>query len=438
MIYRYYLVPTLGSALAMSIYSVIDSVAVGQYAGPAGSAALAVVNPIYVIMSMIAFLFSTGGSVCFGNAIGEGDKKLAEEYFTISAIMCGGVTSTAWIVFRLWYREIFIFFGATEDVIPIAAEYGLWIIRFFPVIVLPDFLSPFLRIDKDPIRAMTGVVTGGGINMFLDWLLVFPVGIGVKGAAIATVIGTAAQCTIMLSHFASKRNHLKMAHIRKAWEVGKSVVTTGLAASLLDIGNVVTAILMNNEISHFGGTVALGIYGVLNTVTMLFHALFVGVGQTIQPGVSINYGAGEKERTAKFLHYAVITAMCMGIGFTAIGELMPSGIIKMFMKTTEEVISVAPILVRIYFIAFPFLGYTVIAIYYLQSILRTGYSNILAISRSVILPTFFLSVLSKAFGITGIFLAIPTSEITVSVIASLYIIKVARQVLKDTDRLNNE
>lgn len=418
-IYRRYLVPTLGSALAMSIYSVVDSMAVGQYAGPAGSAALAVVNPVYVIMTVIAFLFATGGSVRLGNALGEGDERKAKEYFTLSAILCAAVTCAGWLIFRLWYREIFTFFGATADVLPIAAEYGLWIIRFFPVIVLPDFLAPFLRVDKDPIRAMTAVVTGGGINMFLDWFLVFPVGMGVKGAAIATVIGTAVQCVIMLSHFSTAGNHLRFVRIAKFGDKARFVVLTGFAASLLDLGNVFVAILMNNQIARFGGTAALGVYGVINTLAILFQALFSGVGQTIQPGVSINHGAGNTARSSRFRTLAVRTALGMGIGFCLLGELFPTGIVRIFMKATPEALAVAPQFVRMYFLAFPFLGYTVTAIYYLQSVLRQKASNALAISRSFLLPAVFLTMLPARWKLTGVYAAIPVSEMVVSILALL-------------------
>ena len=126
-IYQRYLLPTLGSALAMSIYSIVDTMAVGRYAGPAGTAALAVVNPVYVIMVVIAFLCATGGSVRFGNALGRGDRREANAYFCASLVLCALMTALTWILLLLRYREIFVFFGANEEILPVASEYGIWI-----------------------------------------------------------------------------------------------------------------------------------------------------------------------------------------------------------------------------------------------------------------------------------------------------------------------
>lgn len=422
-IYKKYLFPTLGSALAMSIYSIVDTMAVGQYAGPVGTAAIAVVNPVYVIMIVIAFLCATGGSVRFGNTIGTGDGKKANEYFTASLTLCCVMTLAAWVIFRIWYREIFAFFGANEEVLPAASEYGIWIIRFFPVIVAPDFFASFLRMDGDPHRALAAVVVGGGVNMFLDWLLVFPFGMGVKGAAVATVIGTFVQCVIMLSHFCTDRNHLRLVRFSHPVKMMGKIVSTGISASVLDLGNVFLSFLMNNQIIKYGGTAVLGVYGVINTIAILFQALFSGVGQTIQPGVSINYGAGNRGRVLEFRKYAVRTAFLMGAAFTLLGELFPVQIVRLFMKATPEAESAAPAFIRIYFISFLFLGYLVVSIYYLQSVMQRTASSVIAVCRAFVFPAVFLLILPYFMKLTGVYAAVTAAEILLFLCAASWQIK---------------
>ncbi len=422
-IYRKYLVPTLGSALAMSVYSFVDTIAVGQYAGPAGSAALAVINPIYILMAVIAFLCSTGGSVRYGNALGEGKKEKALAYFTVSVILCIALTCTAWLIFALFLPQILTFFGADKEVLPVAMEYGIWIIRFFPVIVIPDLLAPFIRIDKDPKRAMAAVLTGGCINMFLDWFLVFPVNMGVKGAALATVTGTAVQCFIMLSHFFTKENHLNFIKPYRILPAIKNIITTGAPSSLLDLGNVILAICMNKQMLLWGGPSALGIYGVINTISILCQALFAGVGQTIQPGVSVNHGADNTERVKKFYQLGVKTVLIMGICFTITGELFPNTIIHIFMKTTPEVLSMAPHIMRLYFLCFPFMGFCVLSALYLQAVLQQKVSAFLAVMRSVILPVCLLYTLPVFLKADGVYITMPVSDCMMSLITLLYLRK---------------
>ncbi|MCH4035660.1 MAG: MATE family efflux transporter [Lachnospiraceae bacterium] len=418
-VYRRYLLPTLGSALAMSIYSIVDTIAVGQYAGPVGTAALAVVNPVYVIMVVIAFLCATGGSVRFGNALGAGDTKRANAFFTGSLVLCCLITLAAWAVFWRWYREIFAFFGANGEVLPTACAYGVWIIRFFPVIVAPDFLASFLRMDRDPHRALAAVMTGGCLNMFLDWFLVFPMGMGVEGAAIATVIGTLVQCIIMLSHFFSPKNHLHLVRFASPLRTMGRIISAGISASVLDLGNVFLAFLMNRQIMRYGSTAVLGVYGVINTNAILFQALFAGVGQTIQPGVSVNYGAGDRRRVRSFYRYGIRTALGMGAAFALLGELFPAALVRLFMKATPEALAVAPVFVRCYFVSFPFLGYLVVTIYYLQSVLQKTASTAIALGRAFVFPEVFLLVLPPLLGLSGVYAALPAAEILLFALTAL-------------------
>ncbi len=397
-IYQRYLLPTLGSALAMSIYSIVDTMAVGRYAGPAGTAALAVVNPVYVIMVVIAFLCATGGSVRFGNALGRGDRREANAYFCASLVLCALMTALTWILLLLRYREIFVFFGANEEILPVASEYGIWIIRFFPVIVVPDFLASFLRMDGDPHRALAAVITGGCLNMFLDWFLVFPMGMGVEGAAIATVIGTCLQCVIMLSHFFSPKNHLHLARFSSPCKTMGRIISSGISASVLDLGNVVLALVMNRQIMRYGSTAVLGVYGV----------------------ISVNCGAGLWDRAEKFYRCGILTALGMGAAFALLGELFPTALIRLFMKTTPEVLEAAPAFVRSYFPSFLFLGYVVVTIYYLQSVLQKRAAALLSFLRAFALPEILLLALPSLFGLPGVYASLPVAEFLLAVLAFFF------------------
>lgn len=414
-IYRNYLIPTLGSALVMSIYSFVDTIAVGQYAGAIGTAALAVINPLYILMYVLGSICALGGSVRYGHAIGKGKKDEASGYFSAASILCMALTGAMWIISVIFLGQILRIFGANDAVFPTAMAYGKWIIWFLPVIVLPDYLGAFLRIDRDPKRALRAVMIGGAVNMFLDWLLVFPLQMGVSGAAIATVIGTLVQDIIMFSHFSSRENNLRFVRTAHMLQYTGNILWTGFGSSLLDLGNVALAVIMNQMMRAYGGTEALGIYGVVNTITILFQALFAGVGQTILPAVSINYGAEKKERVRAFYKKARTSIMILGVLFTLTGELFPDQILFLFIHAEGLMITLGSYIFRLYFPCFLFLGYNVLATFVFQALLLHKASMWIAILRSFAVPLMMLFILPHLLGATGVYVTLTLSEFAVAV-----------------------
>lgn len=306
---------------------------------------------------------------------------------------------------------------------PKVMEYAEWIIRFFPFFIAPTFVSSFIRNDGAPSLAMTAVIIGGCINVFLDWFLVFPLGMGMRGAAIATVVGTVLQVLIMCGHFFRKKCNLKIVKPFKLSNAFRNILKIGFGASVLDLGTVIIAIIMNNQIMQYGGTTELAVYGVIATITSLFQALYCGVGQAIQPLVSANCGAGYTERIKNFWKMSLGTVVVLGVIFTAIGELLPIPMVKLFVNATPEVIVATPEIVRLYFILFIPLGITVLSTYYLQSTMHDKMSMLIAVLRSVVVSGFMLYILPMFFDINGVWLAMPISELMVAMFALWYISK---------------
>lgn len=405
------------AAVVMSIYSFVDTIAVGQSEGKIGAAAMAVITPLYGILVFLAILIGIGGSVLMSNARGQGNKKQGDRYFTAALILMEVLTVNSWIGFILFHDRIFMFFGADADLLPKVMEYAKWIIRFFPVFIAPTFISSFIRNDGAPGLAMGAVIAGGATNIFLDWFLVFPLGMGMEGAAIATVVGTSLQVIIMCSHFFRKSCQLKAVRPIGLRKAVIEILKIGFGASVLDLGTVILAILMNNQIMRYGGTTELAVYGVIATVTSLFQALFCGVGQAIQPLVSANHGAGKQDRIQAFWKMALTTSLILGVIFTLIGEAFPVQLVKLFVDATPEIITAAPEIVRLFFLLFIPLGVTVLSTYFLQSVMRDKMSVLIALLRSAVISGILIIGLPIIAGITGVWIAMPVSEMTVAIIA---------------------
>lgn len=420
-LYRKYLIASMGSALVMSIYSFVDTIAVGQSEGPLGTAAMAVITPFYGVMVFLAILCGIGGSVLMTSARGEGNEDKGNAYFTAALILMAALTAVFWLAFALFHDQIFLLFGADETILPKVMEYAELLIWFFPVFLAPVFVSAFIRNDGAPGLAMAAVVAGGCVNVLGDWFLVFPMGMGMRGAALATVCGTSLQVFIMCSHFWSRRCHLKLSRPFQLGRAVRRILQIGVGSSILDLGTVILAILMNNQIMRYGGATELSVYGVAATIASLFQALFCGVGQAVQPLVSANFGAGKTERIRSVLRMSMLTVLVMGVLFTALGELLPVQITRLFTAATPEVIAAAPTIYRLYFLLFPPLGVTVLATYYLQSVMQDRRSMLIAVLRSAVVSGALLLLLPLMLDINGVWLAMPLSELLVAALALFFL-----------------
>lgn len=414
---------SLASAAVMSVYSFVDTIAVGQSEGPVGAAAMAVITPLYGVLVFLGILCGVGGSVLYGNARGEGKTEKANALFTAATGLMAALTILVWIGFAVFHEPVFTFFGADAELMPKVMEYARWLIWFLPVFIAPTFISSFIRNDGNPGLAMAAVITGGSINIFGDWFFVFPLGMGMTGAALATVIGTTAQVLIMCSHFFTRKCTLRFVKPNHVKPAIRQTLSIGFGASVLDLGTVILAIIMNNQIMRYGDTNALAIYGVVATITSLFQALFCGVGQAIQPIVSANCGAMRQDRIKQIWKLSFRTVVIMGIIFTGIGELFPEQITHLFMDATPEVIAAAPSIIRPFFFIFLFLGITVLSTYHLQSIMHGTVSMIVALLRSVVISGLLLFILPLWFDIFGVWVAMPISELIVAIVALVYIHK---------------
>ena len=420
-LYFKFLFPSMASAVVMSIYSFVDTIAVGQSEGAVGAAAMAVIAPVYGAVVFLSVLCGVGGSVLMSIERGRGDAQKGNEWFTVSVVAMSLLTVLVWIVFAAAKEPIFVLFGASEEILPKTLEYGNWIARFLPIFIFPIFIGAFVRNDGSPRLAMAAVVTGGAVNMAGDWFLVFPMKMGMTGAALATVAGTAVQSVIMATHFFRRSCALSLKKPCRVFKGISRVLAVGAGAGVLELGTVVIGILMNNQIRAYGTTSHLAVYGVVATIMALFQALFGGVGQAIQPLVSSNFGAGEHGRIRRVWHLSLLTVLVMGAAFTAAGEAFPLEITRIFMDATDDVISVAPRIFRTFFPMFIFLGVSVLADYYLQSVMKKRLSLAVGLLHSVAASGFAIFLLPLAFGIDGVWLALPVAEAVTAAFALLAI-----------------
>lgn len=405
-----YLVPSMSIAVAVSAYSIVDIAAIGQGVGPNGTAACAIVLPIFYISSFIALLCGIGGSVLMSHARGEGNHEKGNAYFTASLIFMLLLTVIVWIPGNLFQDAFYRLCGANDLLLPYAKEYGSWIFGFLPFFVFVVFLDLFVRADGSPRFAMLSTLIGTVINIFGDWFFVFPMHMGVKGAALATVLSTVVQTLNLFVYILLKKTSLKLAKPYR-WPLAvKKITVTGFGAAVGALAVIAAAFIANNQIMKYLGAAALAVYGMLGTVSALFTDLFSGIGQAAQPIVSQNYGAGCRDRCYAAMKLGMKTAIFFGTVLAAVCAAFPLQIAGIFMKLTPEVAEITPYILRVYCISFLPLAVNMFCIYYLQAVMRAKTAAVVSLLRGIVINGCLLFIFPLIFGGNGIWWAVLVSE----------------------------
>lgn len=416
-IYFRYLSAAFGSAMITSVYSLVDMAMVGQYQGPEGTAALAVVAPVWNIIYSLGLLTGIGGSVLFATLRGKNvsDKKSANEYFSAAVIASVLLGLIAWLVILFFEEPILTFFGADESLLPLARQYLIPIKFVFPLFLFNQMLAAFLRNDGNPHLAMLGVLCGGLFNVAGDYVFVFPMDMGIFGAGLATAIGSAISFAIMMTHFLTKKHTLALTKPSRLLKKLREILVNGFSSFFIDVAMGILTILFNRQIMKYLGTDALSVYGVIVNVSTFVQCCAYSVGQAAQPIISVHFGAQKMLRIKKTLRYALCTTAFFALFWTALSLAVPNLYIYIFMKPTAGILTIAPGIIRSYGISFLLLPVNIFSTYYFQSLLKPKAAFLVSVLRGCVISAFFILTLPVLAGVNAIWFAMPLTELLVAV-----------------------
>lgn len=434
-IYFKYLSAAFGSALISSIYGLVDMAIVGQYQGPGGTAALAVVAPVWNIIYSLGLLTGIGGSVLFSAARGSGDNGKENQYFTTSLISTLLLGLACWFVIVLFDTEMLLLFGAEETLLPLAKQYLLPVKFIVPVFLFNQMLAAFLRNDNNPGLATAAVLSGGIFNVFGDYFFVFMLDMGISGAGLATAIGALITFIVMLTHFFSKRNTLKIDKPAQFMIKFRQIIVTGFSTFFIDIAMGILTMLFNRQIMKYLGTGSLSVYGVIVNISTIVQCCAYSVGQASQPIFSINFGAGKWNRIKDTLKYALYSVCFFSVIWTLLIFAFPNGFIRIFMAPTDEIYRIAPFIMRSYGISFLLLPLNIFSTYYFQSLMKPGASFFVSVSRGLIISGLLIYTLPLMAGANSLWFAMPITE---AVVAVAVIALIGSYTKKLSGRIDNE
>lgn len=410
-----YMIPSVSGMLGLSICILFDTMFIGRRLGSLGLAALNIGVPIFSVYYAIALTFGVGGATALSIAVGRKKFHKVNDIFTSSLIGAIIVIVCINVLTYLFLDDICYILGATPQTFDYVKEYLKIIFDFNAVFILSNFLNVFVRTDKAPKLAMLSIITTNIVNIVLDYVFIYPLNMGMKGAALATTIGQAFGLAVLLIHFIQKNNSMHLEFKAARTSTIFKVIANGMPSFVTELSAGFVIFVFNKVILSIGGNISVSAYGIIANIALIFLAVFNGIAQGMQPLISINYGGGKEERVKNLFNISFKIALGLGIFFFLIGFIMPKQLALIFTDQRGELIDITVKGIRIYFIAFILMGVNIVSISYLQAIEKARSSFILSTFRGLILTIVLVILLPKIFGLTGVWITAPLVEIIIMI-----------------------
>lgn len=405
-----YVVPSVASMAVAFLYVLVDGIFVGRGIGAHALAAVNIVLPFNVMVMAVASMLVAGGSSVFAIRAGRGDAAGANEAFLAGAAMIL-VVSTALSALGVclpWH--IARWSGATDGLVEMAAVYTRYYCLFTPVFMGSVFLAQFIRNDGAPVLAFWGMTVGAAANIVFDWMFVFPLQMGVKGAAIASGLGQVLSLGILAMHFVRRRGILRLGRCRCTWGGMVKIIKRGLPEMISQLGHPVTVFFYNLVVIRMLGEMGVAALSiVLCVASVLVNGIFAGVSQGVQPLLGRNFGQENPAGVQYYYRMAMAINLSVAAAAWLVCGLCGRALVAVFITNEALIQSTVPAL-RIYAVSFGFSAANVVLTTYYFSTKQTGRAVVLAAARSLVFNSLFILTLAYAAGPSAIWFAIAMAE----------------------------
>lgn len=409
-LFFHYLIPAICGTMVTSIYVLADTIFIGKRLGATALAALNISLPIYNIFFGLGLLSGVGGSVLMSICRGKSQKEEGNTYFTTALLLNFALLLISMTVCVLFMEDIAWLLGGTEETLPYIMDYLPYIIWGMGTYFFSSFLQTFIRNDGAPKLAMNGVIAGGVTNIVLDYIFLYPMNMGMKGAALATVLGSSLTVVILCTHFFTKKNQLKFTLKGFHPSFLQKIIGNGFTSFVIEAASGFTIFIFNLQLIRYLGNTGVSVYGIICNTALVVICLCKGIEQAAQPILSINHGAGLSSRILKVQSLSLKTSVIICTLPVLLGLFVPNLFTYIFLEPTSKILTLAAPAIRIYFTGFLFLGINMVFICYFQSVAKSVQSLSLCLLRGCILVVAFVYILPVFFGSTGIWLAFPAAE----------------------------
>ena len=417
--------PTIIGMMCNALYNIVDRAFVGRGVGPLAIAATTVAFPLMTILLALSVLIGVGTTALISLRLGEQKKEEAELVAANGTTLLILLPLCFSIIYFCFPEPILRLFGATDEVLPYARD-------FMHIIMLGSVLGSigmgmnnFIRAEGNPIMAMSTQVLGALINGVLNYIFVLVLNMGIKGSALATVLGQLFATIWVLSYYFTGRSliKLRLKNFIPQLPIVLNIISIGFAPFALQVASCLQQVLLNKTVLRFSGDLGLSAVGIIMSIVSLLLMPVLGLNQGAQPIIGFNYGARQYARVKETLKKAVAAASCVSIAGYLIIQLWPHKIAGLFTKGETALTSMTAESMTVFLGMIFILGFQVTCSHYFQAIGKAKHAAVLSLSRQVLFYIPLLLILPHFWGIDGVWRTAPTADILAAVITAVFIFR---------------
>ncbi len=424
-----YATPAIIAMTATSLYNNIGRIFIGQAMGPLAISGLATTFPFMNLAAALGAMVGVGACTVISVRLGQKDHHTAQlvlgNTMTLNLILGTLFSIVCWI----FLDPILYIFGASDATIPYARDY-------MEVILIGNVIShsylglnAVLRAAGHPKTAMYCTITTVAINIALAPIFIWWLDLGIRGAALATIIGELVGLMWQLRIFTNPKEllHIKPKNMWLKANIVQQTLAIGMSPFLMNCCACLVVLLFNRNMRTYGGDLAIGAYGIVNSVTFFFVMTVMGLNQGMQPIVGYNWGARNNDRVWTALRYTAISATAVTTACFLMGEFLPELATRLF-TSDPEITRMAAYGFRISVMVFPLVGIQMVLGHFFQSIGHAGKSIFLSLTRQLLFLIPLAMVLPNYWGLTGVWASMPISDAISFVTASVMLFWLIRHL----------
>jgi putative MATE family efflux protein len=414
--------PAIVGMLVGALYNMVDTLFVGRGVGPLAIAALTVVMPMQLIMMAVGIMVGVGSASVISRALGAGEKEKALKTASNGVVLNLIISVVLMIPAYLFINKILYFFGASIDTYQYAKDYLVIILIGFISFSFAIMANNLIRAEGKPRAAMYSMLIGAVSNTILDPIFIFSFKMGVKGAAIATIISQLISAVFVICFFTSSKSiyKLNLKSFKPDILIAKEILSIGFPSFGMQVAGSAVFLFFNRSILHYGNDMYLAILGIGLRILNFIEMPIIGIAQGFSTLVSFNFGAKHYERIKRIFKEAVLWAVIIaGAGFILLMAI-PGRILGIFTSDSSLIqVGIKPM--RIIISMLPFVGFQILGGSLFQAIGKTIPSLIIILSRQLLLLLPAILILPLFFGLTGIWLSVPISNFFSILITGVYV-----------------
>ncbi len=424
-------IPSVLSMLVNILYNLTDTFFIGKLNDPYQVAAVSISMPLFTLQMAMAGIFGIGGGSYLSRLLGRKDIGSAKNTLATSVVTSAALSVVLGIIGIIFIPTFIKLVGASGQTMVHARNYMLYILIGSPVVLLKFTLVQLLRAEGAAKEAMIGLFIGTGMNILLDPLFIFVFGMGVTGAAVATVLGNGCGMLYYLSFYLRKKSlvPLSLSHVKLEWSCYREILLIGIPASLsqvmLSVGNTISFRLASAYSDHHVASL-----GVASRVFTIPIFIFIGISIGIQALIGYTYGAKNYKRMKETIRTSVLISLMISAVLTLLFALFPKQLIMIFIKDTD-IVNIGTMILEAYVFAIPIAAVGMIMMTSLQAMGKALPALIVSLSRQGIMYIPAILILNKLFAFDGLVFAMPLADLLTTMLSSSLLIWVLSKLKHD-------